>query len=776
MISKARIAAAAFAAAAVAPWPAVAAAAHPFAQADREREAAEVRLRDAEAYGIPPDEAAALRADRSREAGERQLALGHWRNAAILLGQAVDEPDWRGARERPSALFHLADALRREGLCGAARVRFAATLALGDPEHRAEAVAGALECAVKERRAADVERLLSEAERAFPAGPPAEVRYVAAKALFERRDLPAPERIASATAAFEKVGPPYRLQAWYFQGVLRIQEGDLHGSLAWFEACADADARDGRDLEVHDLCQLALGRVHAEMGDATKALLWYAAVRWDSPRFPEALHEAAWAHVRAKQLDRALATVATLVELEPESPFAPEATLLKGHLLLRLARHADASEAYNFVINSYAPVRDEIDALLSMQEDPAGTFDALVDGSDPDRPFDLASLLPPTAVKWAAGNEEVSLALGLVQEIDGARREVKEARDLADRLDALLQRGGGLDAFPALQRGYAQAAAAENAAARAEGMYVAALESAVEEAVPPERRGELSRAREARRAIEPRFDRLPRGPQQVAERLAKLHARVDGIDREAFRLEIVVRGCAAAIGGTEAFVEQRRSETSADAAGSQELAEELQKHRAVVDGYGAELVALRQEIARVRDVAGGVDAVAEESRLRAAYLEAVERERVAAEAERGAVRAPVRSLFARVDAARMQLEAFRSRARVLQDGLVAAAKRRAANLRERVAEERVAIAAHDGALDGMQAGSRDLVAAIALRSMTQVRAQLHRLVLKADLGVVDVAWSRKRQRLEKIQQLAVQKSAEIEQLDRESRTVLREVD
>ena len=776
MILKARIAAAALAAAAVAPWPAVAAAAHPFAQADREREAAEVRLQAAEAYGIPPDEAAALRADRRREAGERQLVLGHWRNAAILLGQAVDEPEWSGARERPSALFHLADALRREGLCGAARVRFAATLALGDPEHRAEAVAGALECAVKERRAADVERLLSEAERAFPAGPPAEVRYVAAKALFERRDLPAPERIASAIAAFEKVGPPYRLQAWYFQGVLRIQEGDLHGSLASFEACADADARDGRDLEVRDLCQLALGRVHAEMGDATKALLWYAAVRWDSPRFPEALHEAAWAHVRARQLDHALATVATLVELEPESPFAPEATLLKGHLLLRLARHADASEAYSVVINSYAPARDEIDALLSMQEEQAPTAEVLVGGSDPDRTFDVASLLPPIAVKWASGNEEVSLALELVREIDGARSEVKEARDLADRLDALLQRGDGLDAFPTLQRAYAQAQAAENAAARAEGTYVAALASAVQEAVPPERRGELTQAREARRAIEPRFDRLPRAPEQVAERLSKLHARVDGIDREAFRLEIVARGCAAAIGGTEAFLEQRRVETSADAGGSQELAEELRKHRAVVDGYGPELAALRHEIARVRDVAGGVDAVAEESRLRVAYLEAVERERAAAEAARSAVRAPLRPLFARVDAARVQLEAFRARARVLEEGVVAAARRRAANLRERVAEERVAIAAHDGALDGVQAGSRDLVAAIARRSMTEVRAQLHRLVLKADLGIVDVAWSRKRQRLEKIQQLAVQKSAELEQLDRESRTVLREVD
>jgi hypothetical protein len=57
-----------------------------------------------------------------------------------------------------------------------------------------------------------------------------------------------------------------------------------------------------------------------------------------------------------------------------------------------------------------------------------------------------------------------------------------------------------------------------------------------------------------------------------------------------------------------------------------------------------------------------------------------------------------------------------------------------------------------------------------------VRAQFYKLVLKADLGIVDVAWSRKRVRLDKIQQLSVQKAGEIEQLDREYRAIVREVD
>jgi hypothetical protein len=41
---------------------------------------------------------------------------------------------------------------------------------------------------------------------------------------------------------------------------------------------------------------------------------------------------------------------------------------------------------------------------------------------------------------------------------------------------------------------------------------------------------------------------------------------------------------------------------------------------------------------------------------------------------------------------------------------------------------------------------------------------------------VDVAWSRKRQRLDKIQQLAVQKDGEVEQLDRDYRTLMKGAD
>jgi hypothetical protein len=65
---------------------------------------------------------------------------------------------------------------------------------------------------------------------------------------------------------------------------------------------------------------------------------------------------------------------------------------------------------------------------------------------------------------------------------------------------------------------------------------------------------------------------------------------------------------------------------------------------------------------------------------------------------------------------------------------------------------------------------------MALQAFRAVSAKFHRLVLKADVGMVDVAWSRKRERDDTIQQVSRQKAMALEAMDRDYRPVLREVE
>jgi hypothetical protein len=255
-----------------------------------------------------------------------------------------------------------------------------------------------------------------------------------------------------------------------------------------------------------------------------------------------------------------------------------------------------------------------------------------------------------------------------------------------------------------------------------------------------------------------------------------MRERVDGVGRAIYRLDLALRGELAAIAGIDQWLDQNRAEIRGDNEERQDIADELRRQRGIVDDYDEELAALRLEVGQVRDVAGGVDSMVEESRIRADYLAAVEVQRGAVEAARGTVQPQDREAFDRMDRGRAKLAEIRTRARALKLGVSAEATRQADAFRARIGAERVALAAHEGALEGLQQASRDVLGAIAVRSINDVRGMFYRVVLKADVGIVDVAWSRKRARLEKIQALAVQKDAEVQQLDRDFRTLTREVE
>ena len=72
--------------------------------------------------------------------------------------------------------------------------------------------------------------------------------------------------------------------------------------------------------------------------------------------------------------------------------------------------------------------------------------------------------------------------------------------------------------------------------------------------------------------------------------------------------------------------------------------------------------------------------------------------------------------------------------------------------------------------------AKGLVGRIAFDSFKRVRQSFYDLVLKADVGVVDVAFTRKQDKTQEIQKLAQQKDRELKQLDEEFKEVLKDVD
>ncbi|MGC3996577.1 MAG: tetratricopeptide repeat protein [Anaeromyxobacter sp.] len=708
-------------------------------------------------------EAPSARAARKLSEAETYYLLGDWDRATALLREALEDPPFAASGGGDTARFYMGDALRRAGDCPAARPYLATYLALGTSQHQGEALAAAVDCAARVGDTAAVQSLLGDAQRVFGENLPGELRYLTAKATYARTDLPPAERLAQASAAFAAVPPPYEAQAAYFLGAVEVERSDLGAAVTQLQRCVGLQAADARAREVQDLCLMALGRVHAERDELPAALDAYGRIGVDSPQFEASLYETAWAYLDQGQPEAALRTARTVADLAPDARLAPKAALLEAHVLVQLGRFEEASEAYQRVVTEYGGARDALGSVLDLHEDPVRYLGELV--SRHEGPLEVATPVPPVAMRWAAERPDVTRAAALAGDVEGGRDALEEAAALADRVDAALARNHGLDAFPDLRESYASAQAVENAAAVLQGEAATVVVEALRPHADPGAREQLDQVHAQRVALEGKLDALPRTADAAVARLDLLRSRLEAVDREAFRLAYGADASDAMITASQVWLETHKDEVRTDAASRQAFEDELRQHRQVVAGYRAELAGLQKKIALARDAAAGTDALQEEGRLRADYLALLARERELLAGARLKADPAAAARADRADALSQQLDGYAVQARAVGAAAADEAAQRAGAMQAQVARERLILSQQTGALEGMRGEVSGAVGLVAFRAFGDVRRELYGVALEGDVGLTDVAWARKKERVEKLRTLSAEKAEALRALE-----------
>ena len=182
--------------------------------------------------------------------------------------------------------------------------------------------------------------------------------------------------------------------------------------------------------------------------------------------------------------------------------------------------------------------------------------------------------------------------------------------------------------------------------------------------------------------------------------------------------------------------------------------------------------------AELRDARAKVDtSLAGEEQLRAevASLES-QAHQVIAEAEVRLTDPAAKAVIARAHAARERLDVLAKRTEAAKSALQARVRKKGDEIRDKVIAEQMLLQQYTGDVTRASGEARQLVGRIAFDSFRRVRSQFYDLVLKADVGVVDVAFTRKQDKTADIQKSASQKDRDLKQLDEEFKEVLRDVD
>ena len=264
--------------------------------------------------------------------------------------------------------------------------------------------------------------------------------YAIGKFQFMRRDY------AAAVAALTPIAPtsPYYIRARYLIGAAAVARGQLTEATAEFRAMTARQLPDSDDdRRVLELAQMALGRIYHELGQSDSAHAAYLHISQKSSLFKDAIYEAAWSAIRAKDYPRAEQALELLLLAYRDAPqasyAAAEAKLLLGNLQLRRGEPDSALAWFERARKELQPLLDKLGDLLGQRGEPTERVRALIEQNL--RSFDLGQVSPAPVRPLIAADPQVQRFLTLQRDLSETERTLAELEATLQALDKQLLTG-----------------------------------------------------------------------------------------------------------------------------------------------------------------------------------------------------------------------------------------------------------------------------------------------------------------------------------------------
>lgn len=740
-------------------------------QADRELADLESDAQRLMATPVPPYD---LRSDTFVEErltdGELYLRLGDYIRAAILFTDIVEHHRTHPAY--PEALFLLGESLFFAGDHLGARKRYAEIIERSSEpafsEYLQTSLRRLIEIAIHTRDFRDIDKYFSRLEALPSSTLSIGTAYFRAKYLYNRavpvdEVLNAPPdqslssidqaRLEQARKGFLAIpsGTEFSLRAKYFVGTIHTLRREHLDAIAAFRGILGQEPQNDEEGRVVDLTHLALGRLYYETEQLPRAVEAYKAIGNTSPHFDRALYELAWTYIRmgdAVQAERALEVLSVAA---PDSPLNADGKVLRGELLARAGRYDEAEIVFDEVRDTFLPIRNDLVQTRRKHADLQAYFRNVV-RENLDH-FDIDDFLPESARRWIELEGDHERALGVLSDLSESKQLVRETEDLAARITAVLRAPNRVSVFSDLRRQRERTTGLRNRAAQLRG---ALIESEARALGEPQ--GEVSRVRARRRELQAAVSNMPVDTEDFIDRDLERIEQYRTAERDLHALRVEILGLEARIVASRAgllAVDPERVDR-------QELQRRLQVHEKEALEYEERLAALRRrlEVGRLH-VGVGDKRYEADDRERSKFIDLVERERklagTAGAAYDGAHRriATVERLLDQRDA---EIESVVARRTA---GMLAVVNEEAANL-----------ARYRNALDALEGETVDVVGAIAYLNFNRIHDRFYELVLRADLGKVDLAWAKREERRLRVDTLTRERARELQALDQEFRDVM----
>lgn len=701
---------------------------------------------------------------------EVAFSLGDYEASSLALFDLASKP----GPEQETALFYLAESLYLKGDKGAARAYYVQVAATKSVKYYEPALIRLIEIAIWQNDPTDVDGHLS----ALAISQNPEAPYAKGKWLFSQGKYD--EAIASLSAV--PAGSSHDFQAQYYKATSLVAKKELGQATNVFTDLIARKPVTMNDRRVIELSQMALGRLYYEQDQPAKSIDSYLLVDRKSDLFADALYEVAWVYVKGKQYDKALRALELLHLSEPDSPKGATVRILEGNLRIRkaqkirlnqitgaldAAKEGDPAVEYDKARAVFAETHDvympSYLALAQMVDaggDP-GQWISQVAGRQ-GHVFMATQPLPEAATQYLREEPEVQRVVTVEQDLGDIESNLKQAEATVSRLEGVLAANDKTAVYPALQSRRTRIGEIQDDLIK---MRADLAEQQAKLVAPPPETAQRQQLVQAYLAA-------PSPEKAWSQSVDQAYAGYSTIDDNAFEVS-------AALGSTQAMAVAIRKYTSDMAVAGTPVSiagqanEELATAAKEAAAIETELEQIQRELQLGRDLAGvGDESVAKARSLRLQVKAALDAEHrnLANAASSSRDRSKSQKLAALGDRA-LRLSDLLAQTEGQIDTIAGQGIEQAKIV---IAQERANIVQYKAELDALETESKSLGGTVLGKSFANVKARFYDIVIRTDVGTVDVSWSQKEDADDDFKRLNLARQRDLKQLRDEFKGVLDE--
>lgn len=700
-----------------------------------------------------PTKIATTAGDRRLVDAEVAFALGDHDKAALILLDIVGKQQ---TSDQEAATYYLAEALYQKGDNGAARGYYEQLVQPSNAsgKYYQPALQRLVEISIKNKDVDATNYVAALAGLSTATRGPG-VPYVLGKYSFSQ------DKLDDALGQFAQVpkGSDYELQALYFTGTTYVAKKDVNKAIEIFSDLIVRKPHSAVDRRVIELGQLALGRLYYEREELSKSIDTYLLIDRHSDLFPDALYEVGWVYVKNKQYDRALRALELLELSDPSSTKTPTVRILEGNLRIRKAQmirqgqiagtvntnepsdpaveYDKATKIFTETHDAYLPSYQALSQMVDGSADPAA-FVAQVAGRQ-EHIFQTAPAIPDAAAQWLRDEPAVQEFVGIETDLADIQSNIEQSADIIERLNAVIAAKDHSFLYPDLA---------------ARRRRIAAIQSDLV-VLRNEIHDQAGVASPERRALASQFTALGNVDQAFVARIGDTQAGYDTIDKSLGEVDQAIDGAQAIAVSLRMYANTAQPPLSDDQKKS--LGSSIDDAAKEAQSIEDELAETRRELVLGRDLAPvGDEQLAQARDLRKQLTAAQDNEARSMTSNELAQRAM--RLADNLDQIDAQISGSVEQALIQAKAQLAVEEK---NLADYKAEEA-----------GYETEARDVGATALGASFKDVKAKFYDVIIRTDVGNVDVAWSQKEDNDDDLKRLNLARSRELKQLRDEFKDIL----